>query len=93
MRVRYTRTALHEIEELLTYLARRNPAAASAVAARIEQVVGWIAEFPRIGYAVDQGVRMLPLGRYPFLVFYTASEDEVLIRNLRHRAQLRPQDH
>ncbi len=48
MRVRYTRTALDEIEEILTYLAGRNPAAASAVAARIEQVVGWIAEFPRI---------------------------------------------
>lgn len=93
MRVRYTRTALDEIEDILTYLAGRNPVAASAVAARIEQVVSWIAEFPRIGHALDEEVRMLPLGRYPFLIFYTAGEDEVVIRNLRHRARLRPQDH
>jgi toxin ParE1/3/4 len=90
MKVRYTATALREIEEILSYLAARNPAAAAAVAARVEQVVTWIADFPRIGYAIEKDVRLLPLGRYPFLIFYTIRSDEVLVRNVRHHAQSRP---
>lgn len=90
MSARYTRTALEEIDEILTYLASRNPSAASAIAARIEQVVAWIAEFPRIGYSIDHDVRMLPLGRYPFLVFYSIDQDDVVIRNVRHHARSRP---
>jgi len=90
MRVRYTRTALREVEEILSYLATRNPSAAAAVGARIEQVIAWIGQFPRIGYAIENDVRMLPLGRYPFVIFYSVGRDEVIIRNVRHSARLRP---
>ncbi len=90
MSVRYTRTALREIEEVLGYLASHNPAAADAAAARIEQVIAWIDQFPRIGHAIENDVRMLPLGRYPFLIFYTVERDGVIVRNLRHHARLRP---
>jgi plasmid stabilization system protein ParE len=73
------------------YIAERNPAAAAAIARQIEQVVSWIAEFPHMGYRVDDsGLRMLPVGRYPYLIFYTAEEDEVVIRNVRHAARRRP---
>jgi len=90
MRVRYTQTALREVEEILRYLSGRNPSAAAAVSARIEQVVAWLGEFPRIGYAIENEVRILPIGRYPFLIFYTLRSDEVVIRNVRHHARLRP---
>jgi plasmid stabilization system protein ParE len=49
MRVRYTETALREIEEIFAYLQNRNPKAAAAVVARIEQVVAWIGDFPQMG--------------------------------------------
>jgi toxin ParE1/3/4 len=91
MTVRYTRTALREIEEILSYLASHNPAAAAAVEARVEEVIAWIDQFPRIGHAIENDVRMLPLGRYPFLIFYTAERDGVIIRNVRHHARLRPE--
>jgi len=90
MTVRYTRTALREIEEILSYLASHNPAAAAAVDARIEQVITWIEQFPRIGHAIENDVRLLPLGRYPFLIFYAVDRDDVIIRNVRHHARLRP---
>ena len=86
MTVRYTRTALREIEEILSYLASHNPAAAAAVEARIEQVIAWIGQFPRIGHSIENDVRMLPLGRYPFLIFYHVEHDDVIIRNVRHHA-------
>ena len=90
MRVRYTATALREIESILGYLAERNPTAATAVGARIEQVAAWLGQFPKIGYAIEDDVRMLPIGRYPFLIFYTLRSDEVIIRNVRHHARQRP---
>lgn len=90
MRVRYTRTALREVEEILSYLASHNPAAADAVDARIEQVIAWIGQFPRIGHEIENDVRMLPLGRYPFLIFYNVERDEVIIHNVRHHARLLP---
>lgn len=90
MKVRYTRTALRELEEISTYLGDRNPAAAAAVIARIERVVRWIADFPQMGYLIEDGIRLLPVGRYPFLIFYTADDHQVTIRNIRHAARRRP---
>ena len=36
MRVRHTETALAEIEEIFTYIAAHNPAAAAAVTAQVD---------------------------------------------------------
>jgi toxin ParE1/3/4 len=90
MRVRYTETALRELEEIFSYLQNRNPKAAAAVVARIEQVVAWIGDFPQMGYLIEDNIRLLPVGRYPFLIFYTADENDVIIRNVRHAARQRP---
>jgi plasmid stabilization system protein ParE len=91
MNVRYTLTALAESDEILAYLRERSPAAAAAIARQIELVVSWIAEFPQMGHSVDDtGLRMLPVGRYPYLILYTAEKDEVVIRNIRHAARRRP---
>lgn len=90
MRVRYTQTALSELEEIFAYIASRNPKAAAAVVAGVEQVVAWISDFPQMGYLIEDNIRLLPIGRYPFLIFYTADEDEVIVRNVRHAARRRP---
>jgi plasmid stabilization system protein ParE len=44
MKVRYTKTALAEIDEIRSYIARDNPKAAAAIAAAIEKTVNRIAE-------------------------------------------------
>jgi ParE toxin of type II toxin-antitoxin system, parDE len=44
-----------------------------------------------LGHAVDEaGVRIVPLGRFPYLVFYTQSAGEVIILHVRHAARQRP---
>ena len=47
MKVRYAETARRELEEIVDDIDRRNPKAATAVVARIEQVVDWLVDFPR----------------------------------------------
>jgi plasmid stabilization system protein ParE len=55
-----------------------------------------IAAFPGSGRALEQrrSVRVMPVGRYPYLVFYTIGEDEIVILHVRHgaRAPVGPDD-
>jgi toxin ParE1/3/4 len=89
MKVRYTATALREIDSIFVYVAGRDAAAAGKIVARVEQLVSRLAEFPFLGHVVDEpDVRVVPLGRYPYLVFYRVASEEVAILHVRHAAHL-----
>jgi toxin ParE1/3/4 len=91
MKVRFTEAALAEIESIFAYVAAETPTAAHRIVERVEQIVSRLSEFPMLGHAVDEaGVRIVPPGRFPYLVFYTQSAGEVLILHVRHAARQRP---
>ena len=56
------------------YLTEGSLQGALAVERRIREVINRLAEFPGMGRELTQrpGVRVMPLGRYPYLIFYTA---------------------
>ena len=54
MNVRYTLTAIAEIDEILAYVTERNPTAAVAIGQQIEGVISWLTDSPRMGYRVDE---------------------------------------
>jgi plasmid stabilization system protein ParE len=90
MKVRWSETALAEIESIFAYIYDRNRAAASAVIERIEGLVSLLEEFPQMGHLTDEEeVRMIAVVRYPFLIFYSIDEmtGEVVILHVRHGAQ------
>jgi plasmid stabilization system protein ParE len=63
-------------------------------AARLKQI-GKIAaalSCDRSGATKEEGVRIMPVVRYPFLIFYAVSNrtDEVVILRIRHAARQRP---
>jgi plasmid stabilization system protein ParE len=91
MKVRFTDTALSELEDIFGFLSERNPSAATAVARRVKDIAALLADFPLSGREVDEsGVRIASMVRYPFLVFYTVTTDEVVILNVRHAARQWP---
>ncbi len=91
MKIRYTETALADLGDLLSYLIDRNPRAAATVGKAIEVTADRIAAFPESAPETDEpGVRMAPAGRFPYLIFYTATENEILIVRVLHGARLRP---
>jgi toxin ParE1/3/4 len=93
MKVRFTATAFAELHGIRTYIAKDNPTAAKAVVLRVEQVIAHIAQFPLMARAIDEsGVRVFPVGPFPYLVFYTVDDDEVIIRNVRHGRRGRSQE-
>jgi plasmid stabilization system protein ParE len=93
MKVRFTATALAEIDDIFAYLSIRNANAASSVVARVDRTIARLADFPFMAGMSDiDTVRRIPLGRYPFVIFYTVSSEEVVILHVRHGARRSPFD-
>ena len=90
MRVRYTETALAEIDDIFAHIARDNPHAAEALTFRFERAIESLSQFPEMA-AVDAdepGTRVRPVGNY--LIFYAIENDEVLSLHVRHADRQRP---
>jgi toxin ParE1/3/4 len=95
MRVRWSETALTELDHIFAYISERIRSAASAVVNRIDELLALLAEFPLMGHRTDEAeVRVLSVVRYPFLIFYAIDDmtDEIVILHVRHAAQDRPED-
>jgi plasmid stabilization system protein ParE len=94
MKVRWSRTALAELDGIFLYIYERNRSAATSVTKRVEELASLLGEFPFIGHLTDEGdVRILQVVRYPFAIFYTidGAAGEVVILHVHHTAQAPPQ--
>jgi toxin ParE1/3/4 len=89
MRVRYTPRARSDLRSILQYIDERSPRGARSVKRGIQTTVGLIGEFPESGrLSGEEGSRVLPAGRYPYLIYWTIEAGEVWlvhIRNARRR--------
>ncbi|MBV8977048.1 MAG: type II toxin-antitoxin system RelE/ParE family toxin [Alphaproteobacteria bacterium] len=94
MNVRYSLNATAELSEIFSYIARENPAAARTVVERVEQVVARLALFPGSARLSDvAGVRVAPLVRFPYSIYYKVDAGELLILHIRHGARRPPAFH
>jgi toxin ParE1/3/4 len=90
MKVRYTVTALSEIEDILTYIAKDNASAALRVSVTILATIDRVAEFPHIAVESNvPGVRVAPVLPYRYLIFFSIVGGVLIIRNMRHAARER----
>jgi toxin ParE1/3/4 len=93
MKVRWSETALAEIDEIFSYIYEYSGSAASAVVDRIEELTTLLEQFPLAGHLTDEpDVRVLSVIRYPYLIFYNVDlvTDEVVILHVRHGRRERP---
>jgi toxin ParE1/3/4 len=88
VRVRYTLPAVADLEAILEYIAVRSPQGAGRVQARIKSIIDLLPEHPMIGARTDDPtIRRLVVTPYPYLVFYQAANDEIIIHSIRHSAR------
>ena len=55
----------------------------------IHRSVNLLADFPGSGRVLEQrpSIRVMPLGRYPYLIFYTTDGDELIVLHVRHASR------
>lgn len=88
MRLRYTRPALADLDAILDYVAARSPQGARRIQARIQAVTNLLLSYPRIGVRTeDPTIRRINISAYPYLIFYEATGDEIIIHAVRHGAR------
>jgi toxin ParE1/3/4 len=89
MKVEFTRQALNDLRKISADSRTFGEIVAPAVEARIHLIIARIAEHPDAAAPVAQrpGMRVVPLIRYPYKIFYRVLEDRVRILHIRHAAR------
>jgi toxin ParE1/3/4 len=92
MIVVYTETALRDLDTILTFIAAEYPTAYEPFERRLLASVSRIGRWPESAQSVAQrpGVRVVPLVRYPYKIFYRVTEAAVEILHIHHAARLTP---
>ena len=89
MRVRFNRAALDDIDNILAYLAERNPFAAAALLAKFEAAARLIGRNAEIGKMTQRpNLRRIVVADY--LLVYEIGMDAITIHYVRHGRRLRP---
>jgi plasmid stabilization system protein ParE len=84
----YTLPALADLGMILDYIAAQSPQGARRVQARIQTLTDLLLLHPHIGRRTnDPAIRRMTTTPYPYLVFYQATETEIIIHAVRHAAR------
>ena len=89
MRVIYTTEALADLDGIFSYIAKHYPTISDAFQNRLRTVTARISRWPESAQEVAErpGVRVVPLIRYPYRIFYRISNDAVEILHVHHAAR------
>jgi toxin ParE1/3/4 len=81
-KLRFTTAAQRDLNDIFEYLKPRNPVLANSVINAIEYSINLLTEYPMSARKTDtKDVRVKPLIKYPFLIFYhTANSDLTILR-------------
>ena len=88
MRLRYTLPALADLASILDYVVDHSPQGAARIHDRFRAVIDLLLRYPLAGAVTDDPtIRRITTKPYPYLVFYEATEDEIIIHAVRHGAR------
>lgn len=88
MKLRYTLPAFADLDAILDYLAAHSPQGARRVQDRLRTMIDLLLLYPGIGRRTnDPSIRRIHASPYPFVIFYEATESEVIIHAVRHAAR------
>jgi addiction module RelE/StbE family toxin len=88
MRLRYTLPALADLTSILDYIADHSPQGATRIHTRIGAVTDLLLRYPLTGAVTDDPtIRRITITPYPYLIFYEATDAEIIIHAVRHGAR------
>lgn len=94
MIVVWTAAATADLDEILAYTSANYPSLLAAVELRVRSAIERIARWPESARRLEQrqDVRVLPVLRYPFKIFYRVAGDRIEILHIHHAARKHDQD-
>jgi toxin ParE1/3/4 len=88
VKLRYTIRAAAELDQVLTSIDRESPQGARHVKQRLHAVINLLLQYPQAGRLTNKGgLRRVVAFPYPYLIFYRATDTEVVIHGVRHSAR------
>jgi plasmid stabilization system protein ParE len=85
VKVRYTRRARANLDDVLAHVAQDSRAKADRLAARIRAAIKRISSHPGWGRRTDiPEIRQVNTWPFPYLIFYRAGSSELTIIAIRH---------
>ncbi|MEH2475495.1 toxin ParE1/3/4 [Nitrobacteraceae bacterium AZCC 2161] len=88
MKLRYTIRAAAELDQILTSIDRESPQGARHVKQRLHAVIDLLLQYPQAGRLTNKdGLRRVVASPYPYLIFYRATDAEIVIHGVRHSAR------
>jgi toxin ParE1/3/4 len=89
MKVEYSKRAIDDLRKAAEDSRMFGLAAASLVESRFREIIAHIAEHPEAAAPVIErpGMRVIPLIRYPYKIFYRVFEDRIRILHIRHASR------
>lgn len=88
MKLRYTRRAAADLDEVLAAIVERSPQGARHVKIRIQEMIALLLQHPQAGRLTSKSqLRRMVAYPFPYLIFYRATETEIIIHGVRHSAR------
>ena len=89
MKVEYSNRATSDLQKIAADSRAFGVAVALAVEARISSVIAHIAQNPLASPEVHDrpGVHVIPLIRYPYVIFYRVLGDRIRVLHIRHTSR------
>ena len=88
----YSRRALADLRKIAEYVSLRSPRGAASVMRRIAASADLFGRHPGVGTKVKvrHGLRALPVGNYPYRIYYKIEAGAPIIVHIRHGARALP---
>ena len=88
MKLRYTRRAAGELDEISRYFLEHNPRAGEEFFSALEVLLGHLTVMPALGRPTNiANVRVIVVPRYPYRIFYMAERDTINVLSIFHTAR------
>ena len=91
MRIRWTKGAEGNLDQIADYIDQDKPPAAVATALKIIEAVQMLADYPAIGRrGRERGTRELVVAGLPYIIIYVVTGEELVIIRVLHAAMKYP---
>lgn len=88
MKLRFTVTAIRQLDGVLNDIADHHPIGARNVQERIREVCYLLLDHPYAGRETGRrNIRRIVISPYPYLLTYRVGVNEVVIRTIRHTSR------